>query len=291
MDLALFIDLAVNGLAIGCIYGLVALGLNLQYGLMRIMNIAHGEFVMLGAYGTYAVATAAGLSPLLAIPIVMAILFAVGLGLHRLVFRRVNAIATSAEDAESRSLIIGFGLMFVIQSAATLTWGASVTGSSYLETPVHLGPVSVQANRMLIMAAMALVGAMLVFMLRRTLLGKAIRGMLQAPLGALLVGIDTRRLHPACFAAGLALAALAGGLLSMVYEMTPTMGEPYTISALVVITLGGLGNLVGGLVGALLIGLIDSFGMYIASPSLKPLLMYGVFVAVVLFRPRGLFSK
>ncbi len=291
MDLTLFVDLAVNGLVIGCIYGLIALGLNLQYGLMRIMNIAHGEFVMLGAYLTFSVSTLAGISPLITIPLVMVILFALGMGLHATVFRQLARTSASAGDAESRSLIVGFGLMFIVQNAATLAWGGGLTGMPYLDKPISFGPTVIVANRLLIIACMVAISVTLVFTLRRTLIGKAVRGMLEAPLGALLVGIDTKKLHPACFAAGVAMAGLAGGLLSLVYELSPNMGEPYTISALVVITLGGLGNLVGGLVGAVLLGLVESFGMYLGSPSLKPLLTYGVFVLIVLVRPRGLFSK
>ena len=291
MDLTLAIDLAVNGLVIGCIYGLVALGLNLQYGLMRIMNIAHGEFVMLGAYLTFSLATFAGISPLATIPVAMVLLFALGMGLHFTIFRRLARTSASAGDAESRSLIVGFGLMFIVQNAATVTWGGGLSGMPYLDKPITIGSTVIVANRLLIIACMAAVSLALVFTLKRTLIGKAVRGMLEAPLGALLVGIDTKKLHPACFATGLALAGLAGGLLSLVYELSPNMGEPYTISALVVITLGGLGNLVGGLVGAILLGLIESFGMYLGSPSMKPLLTYGVFVLIVLLRPRGLFSK
>ena len=123
------------------------------------------------------------------------------------------------------------------------------------------------------------------------MLGKAVRAMMQSPTGAQLVGIDTAVLHPAVFGAGLALAGVAGALLSMVYEITPSMGEPYTVTALIVITLGGLGSAAGCLAGGLLLGLVEAFGMHFTSPSLKMLLSYAVFIGVLLARPKGLFSR
>ena len=291
MDFNLFIDLVVAGMVTGGIYAVVALGLNLQYGLMRIMNIAHGEFLMLGAYLTNTLVRFTGASPLWFIPPMMVALFLLGLLLHRLIFRRLAATSPGPEAMEARSLVVGFGLMFITQNVAQLIWGGGMSGEPYLEEPLKFGEVVVAANRLLILAVVAVVSLVLVLVLKKTLLGKAVRGMLQAPLGAMLVGIDTRKLHPACFGLGLALAGLAGGLLSMVYELTPAMGEPYTISALIVITLGGLGNIPGAIAGALLLGLVETFGMYLTSPSLKTLISYGVLVLVLLLRPKGLFAK
>ncbi|WP_310449810.1 branched-chain amino acid ABC transporter permease [Sulfuritalea sp.] len=291
MNFYLFIDLVVAGLVTGGIYAVVALGLNLQYGLMRIMNIAHGEFLMLGAYLTYTMVRLTGMSPLWFIPPMMVALFLLGLLLHRLIFRRLAATSPTIEAMESRSLIVGFGLMFIAQNAAQLIWGGGMSGQPYLDEAVKFGEITVAANRLLVLVVVAAASLALVLVLKKTLLGKAVRGMLQAPLGAMLVGIDTRKLHPACFGLGLALAGLAGGLLSMVYELTPAMGEPYTISALIVITLGGLGNIPGAIAGAVLLGLVETFGMYWTSPSLKILISYGVLVGVLLLRPKGLFTK
>jgi branched-chain amino acid transport system permease protein len=291
MNFYLFIDLVVASLVTGGIYAVVALGLNLQYGLMRIMNIAHGEFLMLGAYLTYTLVRYTGASPLWFIPPMMVALFLLGLLLHRLIFRRLAATSPDADAMESRSLIVGFGLMFIAQNAAQLIWGGGMSGQPYLDEAVKFGEVTVAANRLLVLAVAAAASLGLVLLLKKTLLGKAVRGMLQAPLGAMLVGIDTHRLHPACFGLGLALAGLAGGLLSMVYELTPSMGEPYTISALIVITLGGLGNIPGAIAGAVLLGLVETFGTYYTSPSLKILISYGVLVLVLLLRPKGLFTK
>ena len=128
-------------------------------------------------------------------------------------------------------------------------------------------------------------------MLRTTLLGKGVRALMQSPTGAQLVGIDTKRLHPLMFGIGLGLSGVAGCLLSMTYAITPAMGEPYTVTALIVITLGGFGSMGGALAGGLLLGVIEALGMHFTNPSLKMLLSYGVFIAVLLLRPNGLFAR
>ena len=286
-----WLELAATGLITGGIYALVAMGLNLQYGLMRILNIAHGEFLMLGAYLTWLAHTVLGVNPVAFMPAVALALFVAGLGVYHLCFRRVARTSPSVEVIEARSLLVGFGLMYLVQNAAYLAWGADLRGYSFLADAVEIGGARFAANRLLAFAFAVAASVALLALLRFTLLGKAIRAMMQSPSGAQLVGIDTRVLHPVVFGAGLALAGVAGGLLSMVYEITPSMGEPYTVTALIVITLGGLGSAAGCLAGGLLLGLVEAFGMHFTSPSLKMLLSYAVFIGVLLVRPKGLFSR
>lgn len=286
-----WLDLAASGLITGGIYAVVAIGLNLQYGLMRIMNISHGEFLMVGAYLAYWAHTTTKISPLLALPVIFLTLFLVGLFVYRLCFRRIARAAPSVEAIEARSLLVGFGLMFLVQNVAYLAWGADLRGYSFLAEPVEIAGARFTANRLVVFAFAIAVSLVLLAVLKFTLLGKAVRAMMQSPTGAQLVGIDTAVLHPAVFGCGLALAGVAGALLSMVYEISPSMGEPYTVTALIVITLGGLGSAAGCLAGGLLLGLVEAFGMHFTSPSLKMLLSYGVFIAVLLARPRGLFSR
>jgi branched-chain amino acid transport system permease protein len=164
-------------------------------------------------------------------------------------------------------------------------------GYSFLADAVEIGGARFAGNSLLAFGFAVAASLALLALLRFTLIGKAVRAMMQSPVGAQLVGIDTAVLHPAVFGAGLALAGLAGALLSMVYEITPGMGEPYTVTALIVITLGGLGSAGGCLAGGLLLGVVEAFGMHFASPSLKMLLSYAVFIGVLLLRPRGLFSR
>jgi branched-chain amino acid transport system permease protein len=287
----LWLDLVVSGLITGGIYAVVAIGLNLQYGLMRIMNISHGEFLMLGAYLTWLARTVLHADPLAFLPVVALVLFVVGLLVYRLCFHRITRTAPAVEVIEARSLLVGFGLMFLVQNAAYLAWGADLRGYSYLTGSVALLGTRFSINRLVVFAFAVAASLALLAVLRWTLLGKAVRAMMQSPTGAQLVGIDTARLHPLVFGAGLALAGVAGGLLSMVYEISPSMGEPYTVTALIVITLGGLGSALGSLLGGFLLGVIEAFGMHFTSPSLKMVLSYSVLIAVLLVRPRGLFAR
>ncbi len=286
-----WLELAASGLITGGIYAVVAIGLNLQYGLMRIMNISHGEFLMLGAYFTWLAHTVLDLNPLVSLPLVALALFVLGLVVYRLCFRPITRTAPAVEVIGARSLLVGFGLMFLVQNAAYLAWGADLRGYSYLADPVDIAGARFTANRLVVFGFAVAASLALLAVLRWTLIGKAVRAMMQSPTGAQLVGIDTAVLHPVVFGAGLALAGVAGGLLSMVYEISPSMGEPYTVIALIVITLGGLGSALGSLVGGFILGLVEAFGMHFTSPSLKMLLSYSVLVAVLLARPKGLFSR
>ncbi|WP_399683570.1 branched-chain amino acid ABC transporter permease [Xenophilus sp.] len=291
MSATAWFELIASGLITGGIYALVGLGLNLQYGLMRILNIAHGEFLMLGAYVTWMAATLLGWSPLAMLPAVFVLLLGLGLMIHRLTFRKLAADAPNVDVFEARGLMVAFGLMFLVQNLAAWAWGGDLRGYDYLTQPVHVGGTQFAANKLLVFGLALLFSLALMALLRFTLLGKGVRALMQSPIGAQLVGIDTKRLHPLMFGVGLGLSGVAGCLLSMAYTITPAMGEPYTVTALIVITLGGFGSMGGTLAGGLLLGVIEALGMHFTNPSLKSLLSYGVFIAVLLWRPNGLFSK
>ena len=291
MSATAWIELIFSGLITGGIYALVALGLNLQYGLMRILNIAHGEFLMLGAYLTWMVQTSFGISPLLMIPVSFVVLMGLGLVIHWLCFRRLTATSPNIDIFEARGLMVAFGLMFLIQNLVSSIWGGELRGYDFMADPVAMGGAQFAGNKLLVFG-MALVFSLgLMVLLRKTLLGKGVRALMQSQVGAQLVGINTRTLHPLMFGIGLGLSGLAGCLLSMAYTISPAMGEPYTVTALIVITLGGFGSMGGALAGGLMLGVIEAFGMHFTNPSLKALLSYVVFIGVLLFRPKGLFSK
>ena len=198
----LWVELIVSGLITGGIYALVAMGLNLQYGLMRILNVSHGEFLMLGAYLTYWAHLVTHANPLLFLPGVLAGLFGLGIVIHRLCFRRLAETTPEVEAFEARSLLVGFGLMFLVQNVALLIWGADLRGYQYLSDSVSLAGVQLTANRLVAFAGALVFSGGLILVLRTTLLGKAVRAMMQSPTGARLVGIDVHRLHPAVFGVG-----------------------------------------------------------------------------------------
>ena len=291
MSLTSWAELVASGLITGGIYALVAMGLNLQYGLMRIMNISHGEFLMLGAFLTWSAHTLWGISPLLLMPLAFIALFALGVVVHALCFKRLAARAPNVDVFEARSLMVGFGLMFLVQNTALLIWGGDLRGYEYLADPVQIAGMRFTENKLVLFGVALALSAGLIALLKLTLLGKAVRALMQSPTGAQLVGINTRRLHPMMFGIGLGLSGVAGALLSMTYEISPSMGEPYTVTALIVITLGGFGSMGGALAGGLLLGVIEALGMHFTNPSLKALLSYAIFIAVLLWRPNGLFTR
>ena len=284
-------ELIFSGLITGGLYALVALGLNLQYGLMRILNIAHGEFLMVGAFLTWTAQSSLGVSPLLMVPVSFAMLMALGLVIHWLIFRRLTRTSPNLDVFEARGLMVSFGLMFLVQNFAQLLWGGDLRGYDFLAAPVVVGGARFATSKLLLFALALAFSAALIVVLHKTLLGKGVRALMQSPTGAQLVGIDTERLHPLMFGVGLGLSGVAGCLLSMTYTISPSMGEPYTVTALIVITLGGFGNMTGALAGGLALGVIEAVGTHFTNPSLKSLVSYGIFIAVLLWRPNGLFTR
>ncbi|MEK7371212.1 MAG: branched-chain amino acid ABC transporter permease [candidate division NC10 bacterium] len=291
MKLTLLVDIVGAGLMTGGIYALVALGLNLQYGLMRVLNVAHGEFLMIGAYLTYSLHTAWGVNPLLTLLITGPAAFVAGLVLHRLLYARLVAGSESREALESRSLLLSFGLLFVLQNTALLLWSADLKGYSYLSTPFHVLGTVFPTNR-LVAACVALglsVGFYLV--LQRSLMGKAVRALMQEPEGAQLVGINVSRLHGLCFGIGIAMSAVTGSLVSMLFELTPFIGLPYTVTALVVVILGGLGNVMGSVLGGLLLGLVETASVYLVASDIRIIASYAVLSLILILKPSGLFGR
>jgi branched-chain amino acid transport system permease protein len=214
-----------------------------------------------------------------------------GLVVHRLSFRQLTRTSPNLDVFEARGLMVSFGLMFLVQNLAQSLWGGDLRGYDYLTEPVAFGGAQFAANKLLLLALALGISAALIVSLGRTLYGKGVRALMQSPTGAQLVGIDTQRLHPLMFGVGLGLSGVAGCLLSMTYTISPSMGEPYTVTALIVITLGGFGSMAGALAGGLALGVIEAVGMHFTSPSLKSLLSYGIFIAVLLWKPNGLFTR
>ena len=288
MSFGVVLDVVLTGVVMGGIYALIAVGLNLQYGLMRVLNVAHGEAVMVGAYLTWWLHTSYGINPFLSLVITAPVIFLMGLGLHRLLFRRLMARTHSGEALESGSLVISFGLIFIIQNVVFLTWGGEIKGYSYLAWSVDIGGSLYAANRLVAFGVAATLCLGFYGYLRLAPAGRAVRAVMQDRVGAELIGIPVRKLHAVCFGLGLAMAGVTGALLSMVFDLTPDMGLPYTVTALIIIILGGLGNILGSLVGALCLGLLEAFGEFMLGPDLKMIIIYTAFMAILLWRPRGL---
>lgn len=291
MSAELLVDIVGGGLITGGLYALIALGLNLQYGLMRVLNVAHGEFLMLGAYVTYSLHVSWAVNPLLTLAITGPAAFGLGLVLHRLIYNRLLTGADDPDAMESRSLLASFGLLFVLQNAALLIWSADLKGYSYLSRPLDFLGTVFSANRVVAAAVALMLSVAFYMFLRRSLAGKAIRALMQEQEGAQLVGIHLAKTHGLSFGFGVAMSALAGSLMSMSFEVTPFIGLPYTVTALVVIILGGLGNVLGSLLGGLLLGLLETAAVYVVASDIRPIVSYTVLSLILVLRPSGLFSR
>jgi len=274
----------------GGIYALLAAGFSLQYGVARVMNVSHGEFIMLGAMSTYSLYVALGVNPLVSLAIVGPVLFPIGFLLNKLLFQRIRKLAGSGDVFEGWSMLVSFGLLFIIQNIALLSWSADQRGYSFLAFPIDLAGLRIPANRLVALGVALAIGFSFFLFLMRTSLGKAVRAAAQEETGAQLIGINIRWMHCLCFGFGASLAGLAGVLISTMFTVSPFIGLPYTIIAIIVVVLGGLGNIIGSLVGGLILGLVSSIVLHI-EPSLELVSLYVLFMLILLIRPRGIFGK
>lgn len=293
LDTLLSGQLLFAALVTGSLYALVALGLNLVYGTMRMLNVAHGDVVMLGAYAAFWAFTLLGVSPLLAAPVVAAAGALLGVALYRGVFRRMLGAAPTGHPGrlEGNSLLLFFGLSIILQNIAALAFTPNNRAYAYLGEVVRIGNVAMTGNRL---AALLVAGtccvAVAVF-LSRSVAGLAMRAVIERREAAYIVGVDVDRVQWASFALGFASAALAGVLMSMLEQFSPFSGFPFTIAGFIVIILGGLGNVMAGLLAALLLGVIETYGVALTSANWRSVLLYGTFVAALLLFPNGVFAR
>jgi branched-chain amino acid transport system permease protein len=285
-----FLGIVIDGLLIGGLYALIAMGLSLQYGVARVLNVSHGEFIMLGALTTWTLFTAFHVNPLLSLAVCGPAAFALGYVLHRTVYRRVLVSSPSPGVFEGNSLLASFGLLFVIQNVALFAWGPEIRGYSYLAVPVDLLGVLFGANKLLTLGLSLVIGMAFYVFLARTRIGKAIRAASQDSTTAALMGVNIHRVLALCFGLGAGLAAIAGVLISMYRTVHAVMGIPYTIIAMIVVVLGGLGSIPGSFLGGFVLGLVGSLLAYV-EPALTLVAYYLIFALLLLVRPTGIMGR
>jgi branched-chain amino acid transport system permease protein len=285
-----FLNVVIAGLLLGGLYALIAMGLSLQYGVARVANFSHGEFIMLGGLTTWTLYTVVGINPLVGLAVCGPAAFILGYVLHRTLFRRLFASSASPAIFESSSMLASFALLFIIQNVASIAWGTKLRGYSYLRVPVNLGGAVFGANRLLTLGFALAIGLAFYLFVARTRMGKAIRAAAQDPVTAGLMGVNINQVLALCFGFGAALAGMAGMLISMCYPVHVVMGQEYTIIALIVVVLGGLGSIPGSFIGGFLLGLIGSVVINI-DPSLALVAYYLIFVLLLLVRPKGIMGK
>jgi len=286
MDPALGLQLLIQGILLGGLYGLIAIGLSLIFGVMGIINFAHGQMMVLGMYISYWILVLVGVDPYLSLVVVAAGLFILGYLLQATV---VNRILDYPEAMQVLPLV-ATGL--ILENVALLLWGPDHRSPNLavsLKT-FWLGGAVVDVAR-LIAFALAIVITLAIFVfLKRTTTGKRIRAAADNRNGALLVGINVTKIYNISFALGAATTGAAGALLLPLMPLSPHLGHDFTLTAFIVVILGGMGNLVGALVGGLILGVAESMATLFLPATLKQVVSFGILVLIMLLRPQGLFG-
>ncbi|HCP76975.1 MAG: hypothetical protein CML16_13040 [Pusillimonas sp.] len=291
VDVFLSQQLLFATLVTGALYAIIALGLNLVYGTMRLLNVAHGELVMVGAYVGYWLFSTFGLSPLLSTVVVAAFSAIVGVLLYKFLLRDMLVRVDRRERLEANSLLLFFGLSLLIQNVVAWVETATPRAYQYMDQVYRFGDLAMTGNRVIaLLVALAICIGVTLF-LRWSVFGLALRSVIEQPEAARIVGVNVEQVHIVSLTLGFASAGVAGVLLGMMEQFSPFIGFPLAIAAFIVVILGGLGNILGGFLAALLLGAIETYGVALTSPNLRSVLLYGVFVATLMFLPQGLFAK
>jgi branched-chain amino acid transport system permease protein len=284
------LDVVIAGLLLGGLYALIAMGLSLQYGVARVLNFSHGEFIMLGGLITWTSFTAFGINPLVSLAICGPLTFILGFILHRTLFKRLLSSSASPAIFESSSMLASFSLLFIIQNIASIAWGPEIRGYTYLRVPVNLAGAIFGANRLVTLGFAIVIGLAFYLFVARTRMGKAIRAAAQDPATAGLMGVNIDLVLALCFGLGAAMAGMAGMLISMCYPVHVVMGQEYTIIAMIVVVLGGLGSIPGSFIGGFVLGIIGSVVTNI-DPSLSLVAYYLIFILLLLVKPTGIMGR
>lgn len=274
----------ITGVLMGGIYGLIAVGLTLIFGVMNIVNFAHGTFMMLAMYLTFWLWKLYGLDPYLAALVVAPALFLVGAAVQYVLVERI------IDAPPHNQLLLTLGISLFLMNAAQVVWTSDFRSiqTQYTGVALYAGDLAVSVPRLLAFAAAIVVNTSLFLLLKHTDFGKAIRAASEEREGAALVGIDLRRIRIATFGLGVALVAIGGAVITPFFHINPDVGETFTLLAFIVVVLGGLGNAAGALVAGLVVGVAEAIGAIVLPGSLKQLLIFFVFVLFLAFRPTGI---
>jgi branched-chain amino acid transport system permease protein len=281
-----------NGLVLGSIYALCALGFTLIFGAARIVNFAYGEILMLGAFFTVAVMGAIGVDFFVALPVAMLGVALLSAALFYVALRPVMKGTFTSLQSELQIILVTLGLLYLLREAAILIWGtAPRTVEMGVEGVVILGDVVMTNKRLVVIAVMALLVLGLYLLLYRTKIGKALRAIAQNRDGADAIGLDADRIIAFVFAVSGAMACAAGSLLGTLYAVEPAMGGGPLLKSFVIVIFGGLGSVPGAIVGGLAIGLVETLAGAYVSFAFKDVFTFAALIAVLLLRPAGLFGR
>ena len=287
MPADVYLNVAVGGVLTGLVYGLMALGLSVIFGVVRVVNFAHGEMMTIAMYIAVTLFAAFHLDPLVMLVPIAAVLFGFG---YLLQSRLINPFITRPEHSQFLLLV---AIAIIIVNVLLIVYGpdAQTVQASYAFDSFRLGALIVDATKLYAGIAAVVVAAALFAFFRYTRIGTAIRACADNYTGALVVGLDVRHLYALTFGLGAACVGAAGVMLVLIVDVTPALGPAYTLLAFVIVITGGLGSMPGALIGGVLIGLTEAMAGLLFSPSAKSMFAFGILVLVLLFRPQGIMGK
>jgi branched-chain amino acid transport system permease protein len=287
IDATTLILTLVWGVAIGCIYILLATGLNLIFGVMKLVNFAHGELLMVGAYVCFSISTAFGVNAYIALFLSMGIVALIGVAVERLAFRRVLGADKLNE------IFVSLGLILIFDNIAVLIWGEKIKQitSPFEKMSLQLGEVAINYDRLIALAFVAAILIGLVFLIKKTKIGRAMRATSQKSQAAMLMGINIEHIYIFTFALGAALAGAAGSLYGIISPFTPYIGAIPTIKAFAIIILGGLGSIPGAIIGGLLYGIAEQSAVIFLGGIWRDAVAFSLLIIVLILRPKGLFGE
>jgi branched-chain amino acid transport system permease protein len=287
MDPTLVAQSLIGGILFGGVYSLMAVGLTLIFGVMRVVNFAHGDMMVWGMYLAWLLATRAGVDPLLGFVVCAGALFVLGAAIQRGLVDRIG------DAPHEMQILLLLGVALVLENVALMAFGPDPqrARSALARATLWLGPVFVDVGRLAaFVVALLLTGALWLF-LRRTDLGRTMRATADNPYGALVVGADVRRVYAVAFGIGAACVGAAGALVSPILPFSPSTGLAASVTSFNIVIIGGMGSLPGAFAGGLLVSVAESLGAVFLSPSLKELVSFGLLIAILLLRPAGLFGR
>ena len=281
---AIFFQVFINGILLGCMYGVAAIGLSLIFGCMQIIFLAQGAVMILAAYCIYWMVTLTSIDPFFGFLLIIPLFLGFGWAMYTGLFQRV------ARAGKNPSLLLAFGLMVLLEHVMSLIWSPntrSVT-TSYSTSAFYLGKINISVTR-LIVAMVALIATGFVFLfLKKTMLGKAVRGVSEDMRTAALLGISPSHVSTATFSIGIALAGVAGVATCITYPFDPYFGFLFSLKALIAVAFGGLGSVGGALLGGVILGVLESLSSYTISAGWADAVAYGAFMLILIIRPEGL---
>lgn len=282
----IFIQLLINGLLLGGAYIIISLGLTLIFGVVRVVNFAHGEFLMIGMYLVYLIATQLGVHPYAGLIPVAVILFALGALTQKAI---IQPLLNADEHIQIFATV---GVSTVLLNLALMVFGANVfrAPAELGTSTLNVGPFSIVSGQLITFVVAICLAVLLHVFMHRTYLGRALRAVAQHRYAAMLMGVNVNNVYAIAFGLGTAFVGIAAGLLAPQYPVFPTVGTYFVLTAFVIVVLGGMGSLYGAVAGSLIIGVVDTLAGYYIAPDLKEVVYFGIFLLILVLRPTGLFG-